>query len=167
MGWSLVGNISPNIKKCVIIVAPHTSWHDFYLGILVRRLLNVEINFIAKKELFRPPYGWYFKWAGGIALDRTANQNKVDAIAKEFKARSVFRLALSPEGTRKKTERWKSGFYFIARAAEVPVIMVAFDYEKKQVNISPPFHTTGNMEKDLKDILNFYEGVQGKVPEQF
>lgn len=167
LGWTLNGNISPKIKKCVIIVAPHTSWLDFYLGVLVRGLLNVEINFMGKKELFKPPFGWYFKWAGGIALDRTANRNKVDAIAAEFNSRKLFRLALSPEGTRKKTERWKTGYYFIAKAANVPIIMVAFDYNKKEVSISRPFYPTQNSEEDLSTILSFYENVQGRIPGNF
>jgi len=167
LGWELKGTIDPQVKKCVIIVAPHTSWYDFLLGLLVRRILNIEINFVGKKELFNPPFGWYFKWVGGTSLDRTPNQNKVEAITRIFKSREVFRLALSPEGTRKKTERWKTGFYYIAKAAEVPVINVAFDYAKKQVKISEPFYTTENTKKDLSKILNFYEGVQGKIPQNF
>src|SRR5690606_30183756 len=167
LGWELKGTIDPQVKKCVIIVAPHTSWYDFLLGLLVRRILNIEINFVGKKELFNPPFGWYFKWVGGTSLDRTPNQNKVEAITRIFKSREVFRLALSPEGTRKKTERWKTGFYYIAKAAEVPVINVAFDYAKKQVKISEPFYTTENTKKGLSKILNFYEGVQGKIPQNF
>ena len=167
LGWTIRGTISPSQKKCVIIVAPHTSWQDFFLGFVIRKLLKVEINFVAKKELFRPPFGFYFKWVGGIALDRTSNQKKVDAIAEIFESREIFRLALSPEGTRKKTERWKTGFYFIASAARVPVVMVAFDYGKKEVKISQPFFTTENLEEDLAYINNFYKDVKGKVPERF
>lgn len=165
--WKLIGTIDPAIKKCVVIVAPHTSWYDFFLGLMVRRLLGVQINFIAKRELFKPPFGWYFRWVGGTALDRTPNQNKVEAITKIFREKEIFRLALSPEGTRKKTERWKTGFYYIARAAQIPVIKVAFDYGIKEVRISPPFYTTSNPEEDLRNILSFYDGVTGKKPENF
>lgn len=165
--WKLKGTIDPSIKKCVIIVAPHTSWYDFFLGLLVRRILDLEINFIAKRELFKPPFGWYFHWVGGAALDRTPNQNKVEAITRIFMKREIFRLALSPEGTRKKTERWKTGFYYIAQSANVPIINVAFDYGNKEVRISPPFYTTDDTEGDLKKILFFYEGVTGKKPENF
>lgn len=167
MGWKLQGTIDPSIKKCVVIVAPHTSWFDFLIGLMVRRILRLEINFLAKKELFKPPFGWYFRWVGGTPLDRTPNQNKVDAIAEIFRRKDVLRLAMSPEGTRKKTERWKTGFYYIAKAAKVPVIRVAFDYGKKQVTFSEPFYPTENVEKDLREILEFYDGVQGKVVDNF
>ncbi len=167
LGWELNGTIDPHIKKCVFIVAPHTSWYDFFIGLLVRQILNIEINFVGKKELFKAPFGWYFRWVGGTPLDRTPNQNKVEAITKIFHSREIFRLALSPEGTRKKTERWKTGFYYIAKAAKVPVIKVAFDYSKKIVKISEPFYITDDVEKDLVKILNFYKGVQGKIPQNF
>lgn len=165
--WNLKGAIDPNLKKCVVIVAPHTSWYDFFIGVLVREILGLQINFVAKRELFKPPFGWYFKWVGGSALDRTPNQNKVDAIVKIFKAKEIFRLALSPEGTRKKTDRWKTGFYYIARAAKVPVVRVAFDYSKKVVLISEPYYTSVNTQRDLEEILQFYKGVKGKVPGNF
>ncbi len=167
LNWKLTGTIDPAIKKCVVIVAPHTSWYDFLIGLLVRRILGLQINFIAKRELFKPPFGWYFRWVGGTSLDRTPNQNKVEAITRIFESREIFRLALSPEGTRKKTERWKTGYYYIARASSVPVIKVAFDYGHKEVKISPPFYTTIDTEGDLKKIHSFYEGVKGKKPENF
>lgn len=165
--WKLKGSIDPELKKCVIIVAPHTSWYDFLIGILVRNILNLQINFVAKKELFKPPFGWYFRWVGGFPLDRTPNQNKVDAITEMFHSRKTFRLALSPEGTRKKTERWKTGFYYIARKANVPVIRIAFDYSLKTVVISEPFYIKNLPEQELKEILQFYSGVKGKFAEKF
>lgn len=167
LNWKLQGQIDPAQKKCVIIVAPHTSWYDFLIGLLVRKILDLQINFLGKKELFNPPFGWYFRWVGGTALDRTPNQNKVKSIAEIFKSREIFRLALSPEGTRKKTTSWKTGFYFIAREANVPVIMVAFDYGEKTVKISEPFCTTGDTTHDLNEIAQFYKGVKAKVPQNF
>lgn len=167
LGWNLIGTIDLDLKKCVVIVAPHTSWYDFFIGVLVRKILDLQINFVAKKELFKPPFGWYFKWVGGSAIDRTPNQNKVDAIVKIFRSKEIFRLALSPEGTRKKTERWKTEFYYIARAANVPVVRVAIDYSKKVVLISEPYYTTENSQRDLEEILEFYKEVKGKVPENF
>jgi len=166
-GWKLEGTIGPSVKKCIIIIAPHTSWYDFYLGVLVRKILDIHIDFVAKAELFKSPFGWYFRWVGGTSLDRTSNQNKVEAIAQIFKTREVFRLALSPEGTRKKTERWRTGFYYIAKIAQVPIIMVSFDYGTKTVKFSEPFYTTGNLEKDFPEIEGFYKDVMGKVPEKF
>ncbi len=165
--WNLKGTIDPEVKKCVIIVAPHTSWYDFFMGLLVRSILGIQSDFVGKKELFRPPFGWYFRWVGGTPLDRTSNQNKVEAITAIFKSKEVFRLALSPEGTRKKTDRWKTGFYYIAEAAKVPIIKIAFDYFRKEVKIAEPYYTTGSIEKDFIEIQKFYEGVQGKNPEKF
>ena len=166
-GWKLEGKIEPSTKKCVIIVAPHTSWFDFFIGLLVRNILGLQIDFVAKKELFQAPIGWYFKWVGGTPLDRTPNQNKVEAIAGIFKSRPVFRLALSPEGTRKKVKNWKTGFYYIAKEAQVPIIMVSFDYKKKIVKFSDPFYTSNDKEKDFSKIHKFYQGVQGKNAEKF
>lgn len=167
LNWKIHGFIDPAIQKCVVIVAPHTSWYDFFLCLMVRRILNIQINFLGKKELFAPPFGWYFKRVGGTPLDRSPNQNKVEAIAAIFKSKPLFRLALSPEGTRKKTERWKTGFYYIALEANVPVIRVALDYASKTVSISKPIFVTGNVEQDLSEILDFYKEVQGKVPQNF
>ena len=166
-GWKLDGKIDTSIKKCVIIVAPHTSWFDFFIGLLVRNILDLQIDFVAKKELFQSPFGWYFKWVGGTSLDRTPNQNKVEAIAGIFKSRTVFRLALSPEGTRKKVKNWKTGFYYIAKEAHVPIIMVSFDYKRKVVKFSNPFYTSNDRENDFSKIYEFYKDVQGKNPEKF
>jgi len=165
--WGIEGVFDKSIKKCVFVVAPHTSWWDFSLGVLTRNILDIEINFVGKKELFKPPFGWYFRWMGGAPVDRVSKEKKVEAIAAIFKSKEIFRLALSPEGTRQKSERWRTGFYYIAEAANVPIIMVAFDYGKKLTKFSEPFYTTGDIEKDLPKIQRFYEGVQGKFPEQF
>ena len=167
LGWNIVGRFDKEVKKCMVIVAPHTSWYDFLIGVLVRKIINLQVNFVGKKELFNPPIGWYFKWMGGAALDRSPGQQKVDAIAEIFREKEIFRLALSPEGTRKKTKKWKTGFYYIALKANVPIILVAFDYKSKTVKISEAFHPTNNFEKDFIEIIKFYDGVQGKIPENF
>lgn len=163
MGWELDGTWPSEIKKAVVIVVPHTSWHDFYLGLLVRRLLGVEIKYLAKKELFKPPFGWYFKWMGGTPLDRTPGQKKVEAIADIFRSKEEFRLAISPEGTRKKVNEWKTGFYYIAKSAHVPIVMIAFDFGRKRVKISEPLYVTGDKEQDFSKIMEFYQDVIGKV----
>lgn len=165
LGWKISGGFSSEIKKAVVIVVPHTSWHDFYVGALTRRIAGVEINYVAKKELFKWPFGWYFKWMGGAPLDRTSGQNKVEAIAKIFEDKDEFRLALAPEGTRKKVDTWKTGFYYIAVAAEVPIIPVSFDYKSKTVTINTPFYPSGDIETDVPKLRTYYEGVVGKQPE--
>ncbi|OIP48943.1 MAG: acyltransferase [Flavobacteriaceae bacterium CG2_30_34_30] len=165
LGWKVAGNLSLEIKKCVIIVVPHTSWHDFYIGAIIRKIIGLEINFIAKKELFDSPFGWYFQWMGGSPINRTSKQNKVDEVVKIFNSKETFRLALAPEGTRKKVNSWKTGFYYIALAAQVPIICIAFDYGTKTVKIAPPFYPSGNINFDLPKLKEFYKGVVGKIPE--
>ncbi|PZQ83184.1 MAG: acyltransferase, partial [Flavobacterium johnsoniae] len=100
MGWNIKGTMNPEIKKSIIIVVPHTSWHDFYIGLFARGIINLEMNYVAKKELFKFPFGAYFRWMGGAPLNRNSRQNTVEAIAEIFKKREVFRLAIAPEGTR-------------------------------------------------------------------
>lgn len=165
MGWKIEGDIDENIKKCVLMVMPHTSWHDFYLGIFTRGITGLEMNFIAKKELFRFPFGYYFHWMGGAPIDRVGNLNKVESITQIFESREEFRLAISPEGTRKNIKELKTGFYYIASKANVPIIPVAFNFGKKTVAIGKPFYPTSNYTNDLKILLNHFNGVTGKIPE--
>ncbi len=164
--WKLIGTIAPNIKKCVVIVIPHTSNLDFFIALLVRGIMNVEINFVGKKELFIFPFGYYFRAVGGAPLDRSGGKNNVDATVEVFAKHETFRLALSPEGTRKKVTELRTGFYYIALKANVPIIPVAFDFGKKEVKIAQPFIPTGNYDLDMKLILPFYEGVKGKISER-
>ena len=164
LGWKLKGNF-PNLDKCVLIVVPHTHWLDFFSGLLIRKVINEEINYIGKKSLFKPPFGWFFRWTGGAPVDRSKNSNTVDNIVRIFNARRVFRLALAPEGTRKKVEQLRTGFYHIAQKANVPIVMVAFDFGKKEIKIGEPFYATGSIESDFEKINRFYSGVKGKIPE--
>ncbi|SDH47630.1 1-acyl-sn-glycerol-3-phosphate acyltransferase [Winogradskyella thalassocola] len=168
LGWKVVGNTNfskDTIKKAVIIAVPHTSWHDFYMGVLLRKITNVKTNFVGKKELFTWPFGYYFRAIGGRALDRTSGQNKVEAIAKLFNDTDEFRLTLAPEGTRKKVENWKTGFYYIAKKANVPIIMFTLDFKNKQNKISEPFYPTDDIEADFKTMKTFFKDVEGKVKE--
>ena len=164
-GWKVVGDIDDNIKKCIVIAVPHTSWWDFFLGIFSRAILEKEINYVGKKELFVFPFGYFFKWTGGTPLNRQAKENKVDSIARIFESKEVFRLAIAPEGTRKKVSEWKTGFYYIALKANVPILPVAFDYGKKEVVYHKPFYPTGNIEEDMKILQSYFKGVKGKVAE--
>ena len=149
-----------------MMVMPHTSAHDFYLGIFTRGITQLQMNWVGKKELFRFPFGFYFRYMGGEPLDRTGGLNKVDSIASIFERKEIFRLAVAPEGTRKYVDELKTGFYYIALKANVPIVSVAFDFGKKEVKISDPFWATGNYENDMKVILPFYKGVKGRIPER-
>jgi len=166
MGWKIIGSIDPNVKKCVMMVMPHTSAHDFYLGIFTRGITQLQMNWVGKKELFRFPFGFYFRYMGGEPLDRTGGLNKVDSIASIFQRKEIFRLAVAPEGTRKFVNELKTGFYYIALKANVPIIPVAFDFGKKEVNLGAPLMPTGDIESDLIILKQHYIGVEGKIPEK-
>jgi 1-acyl-sn-glycerol-3-phosphate acyltransferase len=166
LGWNLIGTVDPTIKKCIVIVIPHTSNLDFFMALLVRGIMDVDINFVGKKELFAFPFGYYFRSIGGAPLDRSGGMNNVDATVEVFNKHETFRLALSPEGTRKKVTELRTGFYYIALKAHAPIIPVALDYGKKQVRVSDAITVTGNFEEDMKLILPFYKDVKGKNPEK-
>ncbi len=165
MGWQIVGTINPEIKKCVMMVMPHTSWHDFYLGGFTRGIIKIPMHYIAKKELFKFPFGYYFRWMGGKPLDRTGSANKVEAVAKLFDNYNELRLAIMPEGTRKKVSELKTGFYYIAEKAKVPIIPVAFDFSRKKVCIGDPLKVSGDFANDMKILYPFFDGAIGKIPE--
>lgn len=168
LGWQVVGNTNfsiSHIKKAVIIAVPHTSWHDFYIGVLLRAVIGVKTNFVGKKELFVFPIGWFFRALGGAPINRQNNENKVEAIAKLFNEKEEFRMTLAPEGTRKKVTEWRTGFYYIAKKAKVPIIMFTLDFKNKQNKISEPFYPTDDVDADFKFMRKFFEGVKGKKPE--
>lgn len=167
LGWKTVGCFPKNLKKYVLIAAPHTHWLDFPLGIAIKWTEALPANYIGKSSLFKPPFGFIFRWLGGAPVDRTKNNNKVDAIINIFNSRDKFILGISPEGTRKKVTKWKTGFYYIAKGANVPVVMVALDFKNKEVKISEPYFLTDSMEKDLNFFYKYFEGVVGKVPDNF
>ncbi len=158
LGWKIQGTF-PKVPKCVIIVVPHSSWHDFYVGAFTRKIVGLEMNFVGKKELFSPPFGWYFKWMGGAPIDRKSKENKVDQIAQIFRKRKEFRLAIAPEGTRKMVDTWKSGFYYIALKAKVPIVPVGFDHHKKTVIFFDAFDPTGNYQEDYDYLKSLFSGI--------
>lgn len=164
LGWKLVGTF-PQVDKCVVIVVPHTSNLDFFLGLLIRRVLNEEFHFVAKKSLFNWPWGAYFRWVGGMPIDRSKSNNFVEACAELIKKSEKIHLTLAPEGTRKKVAEWKTGFYYIAKTAAVPIILVAFDYGKKEVKISEPHFPTDDKDADFPNYREFFKGVIGRIPE--
>ena len=168
LGWKVVGNTNfskDTVKKAVIIAVPHTSWYDFCIGVLLRKIVQVKTNFVGKKELFKWPFGYYFRAIGGKALDRTPGQNKVEAIARLFEGEEEFRLSLAPEGTRKTVGKWKTGFYYIAKKANVPILMFTLDFKNKENRFSEPFYPTNDVEADLKFMRSFFDGIEGKIPE--
>ena len=151
LGWKITGfKDFGKVKKAVIIAAPHTSWHDFYMGIILRSVIDIETNFVGKKSLFKGPFGWLFRRLGGSPVERRRNENQVESIARLFNDKEVFRMAMSPEGTRKKVEEWRTGFYYIAKTANVPIVMFTLDFENKENKFSEPFYPTDDKEADFK-----------------
>ncbi len=164
-GWKVEGGIPPGLKKFVVIAAPHTSAWDFPLGVLTRASTGFNIKFIGKKSLFKPPFGWLMYMLGGYPVDRSKTGNFVQSVVDIFDQHEEFAIALAPEGTRGKVDKFKTGYYYIAKGAGVPILLVSFDYGKKVVKYDPEvFYTTDDSEGDLKYIWNYYKGVQGKNP---
>ena len=165
LGWKLIGKFPEQHKKYLVIAAPHTSWLDVPLGVLVRSITKTDIHFIGKKALFRLPQGIFFRWLGGFPIDRTKSNNTVDLLVSKFNENDSFVLGMSPEGTRKKVEKWKTGYYFIAKGAGVPIVKVALDFQNKEVRIDEPYFLTVDVQADMENIQSYYKGVKGKVPD--
>ena len=156
--WKILGDFS-KAPKYIIVVAPHTSFYDFFIGILVRNIINEKINFVGKKELFGHFTGWFFRTLGGVPVDRNSKKNTVDSIVDIFNKRKKFKLAIAPEGTRRKVKKWKTGFYYIALKAKIPIMPVAFDYNNKEVVVHSLFYPSGDIEEDFKKLYKKYKSV--------
>ncbi len=164
-GWKITGHYPREIKKFIILVAPHTSNWDFPKGIIYNWSEGLDIKFVAKHTLFKPGIGWLFRGLGGYPVDRTKRTNFAQSVVDIFNAKDEFVLTLTPEGKRARVNRFKSGIYFIARNANVPIIPTKFDYAKKEIHFGEPFYTTDDKEKDLNELWDYFVGVQGKIPE--
>ena len=158
--WEMQGHF-PTLPKYIVAVVPHTSWVDFFLGLLVRSISGESINFVGKKELFTPLTGWFFRSLGGAPIDRSGNKGSVESLAEVFDAHQKFRIALAPEGTRKKVEKLRTGYYHIAKRLQIPIVPVAFDYANKKVVVHTNFYTTDNETRDLKALETLFKGVVG------
>jgi 1-acyl-sn-glycerol-3-phosphate acyltransferase len=165
-GWRVEGEI-PDIPRMVLIVAPHTSNWDFLTGLWVKLALRMGARFVGKHTLFRWPLGIFMRWLGGVPVDRSAAAGFVEETARVVRESERMTLVVAPEGTRRLTDRWKSGFYRIAVAAGVPILLVAFDYPRKVVSFGPLFEPTGDYEKDLPEIQSHFEARMALRPENY
>lgn len=161
LGWRVEGEI-PNQPKFVLIVAPHTSNWDFPVGMSAKLALGLGAAWVGKHTIFRWPFGHLLRALGGIPVDRSASNDIVQQIVAEFARRPRMVFALAPEGTRTKVERWKTGFYHIARGAGVPIVPVAFDWEQRAIRIMSPFTPTGDADSDIAELRRLFEGVKGR-----
>ena len=165
-GWKL-GPVVEDVPKCVICVAPHTSNWDFIVGKLFYTSIGRNAGFLIKKEWFFFPLNLLFDWLGGVPVDRHKRTSVTDQMVEQFNQRKEFQLAVTPEGTRKRVEDWKKGFYYIAQKANVPILMAYFDYKKKEAGFKGVFYPTGNADKDIREIREHYRGVTACHPENF
>jgi 1-acyl-sn-glycerol-3-phosphate acyltransferase len=163
-GWRIAGEV-PSEPKMVLIVAPHTSNWDFLTGLWAKFALRLKANFLAKHTLFWWPLGVFLRSIGGIAIDRSKPAGIAEDATQAFRDADQLLLVVTPEGTRSWSERWKSGFYRIAVAAEVPILIIAFDYRDKVIRLGPLFRPTGDYEKDLPEIQSHYNVGMALRPE--
>jgi 1-acyl-sn-glycerol-3-phosphate acyltransferase len=167
LGWKATNEFPNHLQKGVVVVGPHTTWKDFVIGIGFRSVLNIKHGkYLGKAELFRGPFGFLFRWLGGTPVERFSKQGVVEQVVEKFSKTEKLFIALSPEGTRKKVEKLRTGFYHIAKQAKVPIVMVGLDYSKKELSVSEPFYTTDNEAEDFRKIIEFFALLKGYYPEQ-
>ena len=167
IGWSVKVPFDTYPDKFIIIVAPHTASFDFVIGVLVRAELGIHsTKYLGKSELFKFPFGFFFRATGGYPVERTKNNNLVDSVTEIFNSHNKFSISLAPEGTRSKVSRLKTGFYHIAKKAKVPIIPVGFDYGTKTVVVGEPFSPSDDIEQDFRLLFNFFKNIKGKYPER-
>jgi 1-acyl-sn-glycerol-3-phosphate acyltransferase len=165
-GWRFEGAV-PDEPKMILLVAPHTSNWDFPAGVWAKFALRLKAGFLGKHTLFWWPFGVFLRSIGGIAIDRSKATGIADDSASAFRESDRMMLVIAPEGTRSKSKRWKSGFYRIAIAAEVPILLIAFDYRRKVIRLGPLFRPTGDYEKDLPEIQSHFDAGMARRPENY
>ena len=167
-GWKITGAMPAGIDRCVMIAAPHTSNWDLPYMLMVAFTLRLNVYWMGKSSIFSPPFGGIMKWLGGIPVNRAQSTNMVAASAEAIKAADYpMQLVVPPEGTRSKVRYWKTGFYYIALGANVPIVMAYMDYEKKLSGLGPTLYPSGDIEADMKIIKAFYAPFKGKNSTQF
>lgn len=166
-GWRFSGEGFPDTSKFVLIVAPHTSNWDFPVGVMAKYALGIRGTFLGKDALFKFPMGILMRWLGGIPVDRSSKSDVVTQTADLVRRTPKIIVVLSPEGTRKRTERWRSGFWWIAHTAQIPIVPVAFDYSTRAIHVFPPFHTTGNVEADIGTLRGLFRSTMAYDPAKY
>jgi len=160
----------PDIPKYVII-STHTSYWDLIVGLTFWAIVSDgffkgKFSWLGKKEAFRGPLGAFFNWIGGISIDRRARHNVVEQATQAFHSREELVMVITPEGTRKKTPHWKTGFYYIAQGAQVPIVFGFIDYQRKVAGIGPALIPSGDIQADMEIIRDFYNNVHAKYPDR-
>jgi len=164
--WRFAGDV-PDLGKCVMVGAPHTSNWDAYYGLAVILALGLRWHWMAKAAVFKSPFRRLLIWLGGIPVDRSAQHGVVGQIVAEFKKRDKFVLVITPEGTRRRVERWKTGFYYIALQAQVPIVPAFLDYSRRNMGFGPVIHPSGDLPRDMRKLETFFRDMKGKRPDNF
>ena len=167
IGWRPGPSIPKEVKKCIVVAAPHTSNWDFGLFLPLVFTLNLQVRVLIKHTVFIGPIGWFLRYCGGIPIDRRATRDYVGQMAEKFEKNDVFHLVVTPEGTRSPRTHWKTGFYHMAMAANVPIILAAIDADKKQVGVSRIMQPSGDLEADLAEIYAFFDNYNGVKPDNY
>ena len=164
VGWTYQAK-SEDANKFVLIASPHTSnWDGFYM-LVICAAMNQDIQWIVKDNIFKPPFSWILKKLGGIPVDRSKRSHFTTQIAKIFAENEQLAIAIAPEGTRSRREYWRTGFYYMALEAKVPIAFGFLDYENKRGGIGPLLYPTGDIEADFEKIREFYKDIVGRKPE--
>ncbi|MFW5966816.1 MAG: lysophospholipid acyltransferase family protein [Persicimonas sp.] len=166
-GWTVVNELPDDLDKFVIIAAPHTSNWDFPVTMALAATVDMKFYWVGKHTLFRPPFGRLMRALGGIPVDRRKSSNFVEQIAREFDRADRLALGIAPEGTRSKAEYWKSGFYHIAHLAGVPIVCGFVDFKRKVGGLGRVIDSSQSKEAVLAELRDFYDGIEGKRPENF
>ena len=167
-GWTIEGSLPAHAAKSVLIAAPHTSNWDLPYTLMLAFSLHLRVYWMGKQSLFRAPFGGVMRWLGGIPVNREQSSNLVASSAQAMRAaKGPMQLIVPPEGTRGKTRHWKTGFYFIAQEAGVPIVLAFVDYGRKVGGLGPVCEPTGDLERDMADIKAFYAPIKGKNADQF
>jgi 1-acyl-sn-glycerol-3-phosphate acyltransferase len=166
IGWRFEGPF-PDVPKCVLIVAPHTSNWDFPIGVMAMYALGIRGTFLGKHTLFRFPLGVLMRFLGGVPVDRAAAGDVVGETVRHVQTHPGALIVLSPEGTRRLTTRWKSGFYRIAERGQLPILPIGFDYARKTIVFHPLFTVTGNLDRDVAALQALYRPSMAKFPAQY
>lgn len=162
-GWKLEGAWPYDTKKMIVIAAPHTSNWDGFFMVAAGAYYRIKFNWMGKRSLTVPPHGWITKAAGCVPVDRKGSNDVVSQMTETFNQREHLVLAIAPEGTRRPTKDWKSGFYHIAYSAGVPLLITVLDYGRKRVRLAGLLQPTGDYDKDMEIILSKYQGAEGKI----
>jgi 1-acyl-sn-glycerol-3-phosphate acyltransferase len=162
-GWSIVGAVPP-MPRAVVIAAPHTSNWDLPFALAIGWVLGMRVHWLGKDSLFRGVRGRLMYALNGIPVDRSRRNNLVSDVAAKLRAADTMYLMVPPEGTRGKSSRWKSGFYWIAHEADVPIILGYLDFGRKRGGLGSALYTTGDLRADFEKIRVFYDGIHGRNP---